>query len=115
MKKVDRTEEDVHDFVKKAAKHYGWEVIADTDHLVTLCQGLLTNYRRYGFYSCPCRHSWGDSRLDTDIACPCEYSHEDIGEYGQCYCGLFLSRDFAASGASPTMIPERRPAEKYPY
>lgn len=115
MTKNDRTIEDVRRFVEKAAGHYGWELTAEEDHLRNLCQGLLTNYRRYGFYSCPCRDSWGDPGKDKDIACPCTYSHEDIREYGQCYCGLFLSRDFAASGAVPASIPERRPVEKFPY
>lgn len=32
----------------------------------------------------------------------------DHDEYGHCLCGLYLSREYAASGQEPSSIPERR-------
>ena len=112
---MEKTIEDIRQFVERAAKYYGWQLNPDEEFVNAIVQGLLTNYQRFGFFSCPCRDSWGDSAHDRDIACPCVYCAEDIGEYGQCFCGLFLGREFAASGQTPTAIPERRPEEKFPY
>jgi len=115
MSYAEKTMQDVLDFARRTADYYGWKLTADADFLSTLCQGLLKNYRRHGFFLCPCRDSWGDHSHDRDIMCPCEYSFEDIKEYGQCFCGLFLSEKFSASGSDPSSIPERRPDEKFPY
>lgn len=111
----EKTLEDVLTFVKNAAHYYGWKLIDDEDFLKTLAGGLLTNYRKLGFFQCPCRDSWGEKEKDRDIMCPCDYCPQDIEEYGQCYCGLFLSPDFAKKGEFPSAIPERRPDEKFPY
>lgn len=111
----DKTLEDVIDFIRRAARQYGWAVVRDEDFLRDLAEGLLTNYRRFGFFQCPCRDSYGDREHDRDIMCPCEYCADDVKEYGQCYCGLFLSHEFAATGEFPRPIPERRPDEKFPY
>jgi ferredoxin-thioredoxin reductase catalytic subunit len=112
---MEKTIDGIRQFVERAAHYYGWQVTGDREFLDSLIQGLLTNLDRYGLLSCPCRDSWGDIEHDKDIACPCVYSRDDIREYGQCYCGLFLSKDFAASGKTPTVIPERRPDNKFPY
>ena len=52
--------------------------------------GLLSNLKKYGFYHCPCR--------DTD----------DIKEWGQCFCGLYVSREFYTNKTELGSIPERR-------
>lgn len=113
--KQEKTLEDVIEFINRAAKQYGWAVVDDADFLHDLAEGLLTNYQRFGFFQCPCRDSYGEREKDRDIMCPCVYCAEDIREYGQCYCGLFLSHEFAATGEFPRPIPERRPDEKFPY
>lgn len=46
-----------------------------------------------------------------DVICPCVYAGEDITEYGHCFCGLFLSREFHTTGKEVQPIPERRPEE----
>ncbi len=115
MNPQEKTLDDIIDFIHRAAHQYNWAVIQDRQFLNDLAEGLLTNYRRFGFFQCPCRDSYGDREYDRDIMCPCTYSFEDIEEYGQCYCGLFLSEKFAASGEFPVPIPERRPEEKFPY
>ncbi|HDQ13348.1 MAG TPA: ferredoxin:thioredoxin reductase [Sediminispirochaeta sp.] len=105
---------DILDFIDRSADHYGWIVNEDRDFVTKLAQGLLINYQRYGYLQCPCRDSWGDKKHDQDIVCPCTYCSDDIQEYGQCYCGLFLSPEFYAEGRTPTAIPERRPDSKFP-
>lgn len=107
--------DDVLSFINRAAAYYGWTVVGDTHFLETIAGGLLKNYRRYGFLQCPCRDSWGTREKDRDIMCPCSYCAVDIEEYGQCFCGLFLSKEFAQSGLFPSSIPERRPEEFFPY
>jgi len=105
---------DTEKFVHMVAMHNGWSLNQDGAFLDSLVEGLTVNFNRYGFYQCPCRDSWGDREKDGDIACPCDYNRPDQKEYGHCFCGLFLTREFAASGKMPSQIPERRPPEKFP-
>lgn len=98
-----------------ASAHNGWALNNDETFVGRLIEGLTKNYNRYGFYQCPCRDSWdGDRAKDSDIICPCSYCRADIEEYGHCLCGLFMSPDFADSGAPVRRIPERRPEERFP-
>lgn len=106
--------DDVRGFVKKAALREGWELNGNEEFLGRILEGLLVNYRRYGYFQCPCRDSWGDRTKDRDIVCPCLYCGPDIEEFGQCFCGLFLSGEMARSGRIPSSIPDRRPEERYP-
>ena len=110
----DKTREQVKQFAQKAAGKHGWEVQPDQDFLNAVLDGLLSNLQRLGYYQCPCRYSWDDRVKDRDIICPCSYAAEDIAEYGHCFCALFLSPEFIASGKEPGSIPERRPEELYP-
>jgi len=95
-------------FVQKVAARKTWELNTDTVFVERVAQGLKKNLDRYGYYLCPCRDGEGDRDLDRDIVCPCEYSPADIAEYGQCYCGLFISPEFKLSGKKPVTIPERK-------
>ena len=104
----------IEDFVHKAAKKNNWTLQPDKTFLQTVTDGLEKNRDSYGYYLCPCREGWGDREKDRDISCPCRYAKQDIEEYGHCYCGLFLSREAAASGKLPGAIPDRRPDELYP-
>lgn len=106
---------EVRTFVEMTARHQGWELNGDETFLGRLVDGLAKNYNRYGYFQCPCRDSWdGDRERDEDIICPCSYCEADIEEYGHCFCGLFLAREFARSGRRARRIPERRPDERYP-
>ena len=73
-------------------------------------QGLLTNEERYGYRSCPCRLASGEKESDRDIVCPCDYRDPDIEEFGNCYCGLYVSGDWNEAGREYVRIPERRPS-----
>ena len=96
-------------FAEAVAAHQGWILTADLELRSMVCRGLLTNHNRYGFFMCPCRDSDGDPVKDKDIRCPCAYAKPDMAEYGHCYCGLYLSKEFAASGRQAESLPERRP------
>jgi len=101
-------------FVERVAEHQGWKVNPDREFVQTLMEGLTTNYNRYGYYLCPCRDTAGSREGDKDVICPCVYSKADIQEYGHCYCALFFSPSFYASGKEYGPIPERRPPELIP-
>ena len=104
--------EKAQEFVRKVAKLRGWALNPDEEFLDGVVEGLATNYKRYGYYLCPCRDGSGDRGEDRDIICPCTYCVPDQKEYGHCYCGLFLTKEFAESGKPVNQIPERRPPEK---
>ena len=105
---------DINKFAQNAADKNGWSVQPDKAFLKTVLDGLVKTREAYGYYLCPCREGWGDRIKDRDITCPCEYAAEDIKECGNCYCGLFLSKEAAESGREPATIPDRRPEALYP-
>lgn len=102
------------EFAENAARRNGWIVNPDTEFTDSILEGLAANRTRLGYYLCPCRDSWDDRKKDRDILCPCAYAAEDVREYGQCFCGLFLSEKRAQDGTPVASIPERRPEEKFP-
>ncbi len=106
------TPEELADKLDKFARSQGLELNRDKDTVLDLMQGLLTNEKRYGYRSCPCRLAKNDKEADKDIICPCDYRDPDIEEYGQCYCGLYVSPEWNAEGKELTRIPERRPENK---
>ncbi len=106
---ADRTLEQTRQFIERAAQRNGWESNPDEDFRGTIAEGLTTNANRHGYYLCPCRDGEGNRKDDADIVCPCIYAKRDIEEYGQCFCGLFLSP--AKARETPLVveqIPERR-------
>jgi ferredoxin-thioredoxin reductase catalytic chain len=105
---ASRSREQTLQFVRKAASHYGWVLNPDSDFVEVLAEGLTVNANRHGYYMCPCRDGDGDRTADRDIVCPCVYAAKDIEEYGQCFCGLFLSAERAADTRPISQIPERR-------
>ncbi len=94
------------------ASKQGWVLHPDKKFLDMLVDGLMTNFNRYGYFSCPCRSASGVKERDADIVCPCAYCVPDQQEYGHCYCGLYMTKEFAATGKKPQPLPERRPEEK---
>jgi len=104
----EKNYEDVSTFTEMAAKKQGWILNRDKDHLDIIINGLMKNYNRYGYFSCPCRDSSGNKEQDKDIICPCAYSRPDIEEYGHCFCGLYLDEEFYKKKNELSSIPERR-------
>ena len=84
----------------------------DMDMTMPLIESLLTNKERMGYMACPCRLANGEFEDDKDIVCPCVYREEDVKEYGACFCGLYVSKDFNEGTIEKKVVPERRPPEK---
>ncbi len=105
---MTKTHQNALEFVRAVARHQGWKLNGDADFVSDVAAGLAENYNRYGYFLCPCRDGDGDRSSDKDIICPCDYAQPDQKEYGHCFCGLFVSEAFLASGNSPVPIPERR-------
>ncbi len=97
--------------LSREATASGYHLNADADFTRALVEGLVTNLKRYGYMSCPCRRAAGNREADLDIICPCDYRDADLGEYGVCYCCLYVSRDVAEGRREAAPIPERRPAK----
>ncbi len=103
-----KTIEQTRIFTEMVAKKQGWTLNPDKDFYESLVEGLTKNYNRYGYFLCPCRDTEGNREADATAVCPCVWSKADISEFGHCYCALYLSREFAASGKEPRAIPDRR-------
>ena len=101
--------EQVAEFARRVAAHQGWQLNPDESFRALLIQGLQTNHNRYGYFLCPCRDGSAVREQDRDIICPCAYARQDIAEHGHCFCALYMSTAFIATGREPRQIPERRP------
>jgi len=94
--------------LKKVHESKGYFFNADSEVVFDLLEGLIRNRERYGYMSCPCRLATGDYEKDRDIICPCAYRPPDVAEYGSCYCGLYVSRDWNEGNVPHVYVPERR-------
>jgi ferredoxin-thioredoxin reductase catalytic subunit len=103
------------DILRKAQKPLGYFFNIDKQTTFDLLNSLLINKERYGYTSCPCRLASGIYEKDTDIICPCVYRVPDVKEYGSCYCGLYVSKEWNDGEIPHVYVPERRPKEKMPY
>jgi len=95
-------------FTEMVAEKQGWVLNPDKEFYGTLVSGLMANWNRYGYFLCPCRDSEGGRESDAKAICPCVWARSDIEKYGHCYCALYESKDFAASGKEPSGIPDGR-------
>lgn len=110
---AEKSIHDVNRFVQMVATKQAWVASPDEAFRDDLCQGLLTNWNRYGYFLCPCRDTEGSREADKDVLCPCTYAADDIANHGHCFCSLYWSKDFAASGKEPQGIPDRRASAAY--
>ena len=104
--------DEIKRFYKKLdeeARSGGYLLNPDEEFTMELAEGLVVNLERYGYESCPCRLASGIKEEDLDIICPCYWRDPDLGEYGTCYCGLYVSADVAEGRKKTGSIPERRP------
>ncbi len=85
---------------------------SDKTMVFDLLDALILNKERYGYMVCPCRLACGDKKNDKDIICPCDYREPDLEEYGECFCGLYISKDLHEHKIEAQYVPERRPPEK---
>jgi ferredoxin-thioredoxin reductase catalytic chain len=105
---AEKTAADTRLFALMVARKQGWVLNPEADFLDGLLEGLTLNRKRYGYFLCPCRDTEGSREGDAALICPCAYSWKDVEERGHCYCALYLSPEFAASGKEPGGIPDRR-------
>jgi ferredoxin-thioredoxin reductase catalytic chain len=95
--------------LKKEAEASGYHLNPDVEFTKQIVEGLLVNTGRFGYQACPCRLASGVREEDLDIVCPCDYRDPDLGQYGSCYCALYVNDAIAAGQRSATPIPDRRP------
>ena len=95
--------------LKKEAEAGGYRFNPDAEFTKNLIRGLLKNEQRYGYRACPCRLAAGKREDDTDIICPCDYRDPDLGDFGACYCALYVSDAIAKGEKKVAPVPERRP------
>lgn len=106
------TPERLYEVLSKYAESQGIQLNRDKEFVIEILEGLLANEARYGYRSCPCRLAAGLKEKDADIICPCIYRNPDIQEYGSCYCGLYVSKEWNEGKIMHTRVPERRPQGK---
>jgi ferredoxin-thioredoxin reductase catalytic chain len=112
MTRAERPETEIDTYYRKLlrdAETGGYHLNPDIAFTQSLVAGLLTNEKRYGYPSCPCRLGMGRIEEDTDIICPCDYRDPDLYEFGACYCALYVSEEVMAGEKTVGSIPERRP------
>jgi ferredoxin-thioredoxin reductase catalytic subunit len=102
------TAERLYDILSKYAESQGIRLNRDKEFVLEILEGLLTNESRYGYRSCPCRLAAGVKEKDADIICPCAYRDPDIKEYGSCYCGLYVLKEWNDGQVKHIKVPERR-------
>ncbi|MBI5000711.1 MAG: ferredoxin:glutaredoxin reductase [Euryarchaeota archaeon] len=93
----------------REAKAGGYSLSNDIDFVNDLVKGLIANERRYGYQACPCRLASGKKDEDLDMICPCDYRDPDLGEYGSCYCALYVTQEILDGKRMLESIPDRRP------
>jgi ferredoxin-thioredoxin reductase catalytic chain len=104
--------EKLYENLRKVQEPKGYYFNKDREMVNGLLAGLLGNKNRYGYMCCPCRLASGDRTKDQDIICPCVYRVPDVQEFGSCYCGLYVSREWNEEKIPHHYVPERRPPEK---
>ena len=111
---TSKTEQQVMAFLNAVCGKQNLVLNPDREMVREIAEGLRENYNRMGYFCCPCREAWEDKKKDRDIICPCSYCKPDIEEFGQCFCGLFVSEEVRASGKELSSIPDRRDDNLYP-
>ncbi len=102
--------EQLYENLKEIQGAKGYHFNDNMAFTIPLLDSLLTNKERYGYMACPCRLASGTIDIERDIVCPCEYREPDLAEYGSCYCGLYVTKEYNDNKTEFTAVPERRPS-----
>ncbi|UCF69687.1 MAG: ferredoxin:glutaredoxin reductase [candidate division WOR-3 bacterium] len=102
----------LHEKLRADAESGGYHLNPDVEFTMDLVEGLVTNEKRYGYPSCPCRLASGKKKGDLDIICPCDYRDADLNDHDTCYCGLYVSKRVVEGKKEIGKIPERRPPHR---
>lgn len=111
MSKGPSTAEDLFTILGPLQEKKGYFFNPDRSMTMDLLEQLLVTKDRYGYMACPCRFANGVYAKDKDIVCPCGYREKDVAEYGECYCGLYVSKARKDNPQPPAAVPDRRPPE----
>jgi len=106
------TPQRLYEILSKYAASKGQQLNKDREFVIDILTGLLKNEKRYGYRACPCRLALGIKEKDQDIICPCVYKDADVKDYGSCYCGLYVSKDWNEGIIEHRVVSERRPPER---
>jgi ferredoxin-thioredoxin reductase catalytic subunit len=106
------TPEELYEKLRPLQEAKGYFFNKDKTFVLDLMESLIINRDRYGFMACPCRLASGNRDLDKDILCPCVYREPDVAEFGACYCGLYVSKEWNEDAIPHETVPERRDPEK---
>lgn len=109
---MDQEIQKLYENLKSLQEPKGYYFNPDREKVFELLEGLLVNKKRYGYMACPCRLASGNREKDRDIMCPCIYREPDVREFGSCYCGLYVSKEWIEGKIPKRYVPERRPPEK---
>lgn len=115
MSENDRFEKEVGELLQQLsadAEAGGYHLNPDQEFTRELARGLLTNLKRYGYLSCPCRIAEGIKEKDLDIICPCDYRDPDLNDSDACYCALYVTKAALEGKKQIGSIPERRPVKR---
>ncbi len=104
--------EELFQIMRKTQEPKGYYFNRFTEHTFRLLESLLINKKRYGYMACPCRLAANDREWDRDIICPCVYREPDVAEFGKCFCGLYVSKEWNDGKIEDQYVPERRSEEK---
>ncbi len=104
----DQNAAQLYETLRKIQEPKGYFFNKDKEMDLELMASLLNNKDRHGYMACPCRLASGDRNQDKDIICPCVYREPDVKEYGSCYCGLYVSREWNEDQIPHEYVPERR-------
>ncbi len=105
--------DELYDTLRRIQEPRGYYFNRNREKTFQLLRALLVNRDRYGYMSCPCRLAAGSREKDRDIICPCAYREPDVRDFGSCYCGLYVSREWNEGSITRNLVPERRPVEKF--
>lgn len=111
MSKGPATAEELFAVLGPLQEKKGFYFNPETAMAMELLEQLLVTKERHGYMACPCRFANGEYEKDKDIICPCSYREQDVAEYGECYCGLYVSQDRRDGKGDRQPVPERRPPE----
>ena len=101
----------LYERLRRIQEPKGYFFNTDLEMTFDLLEQLMGTKAHYSYMACPCRLANGEIGADRDIICPCVYREEDVKEYGSCYCGLYVSKEWNEGTVPHTYVPERRPPE----
>lgn len=107
------TPQELYDRLCPFQEKKGYYFNKDKKMTLDILEQLLVTKKRYGYMACPCRLANGNYEDDKDMLCPCSYREPDVAEYGACFCGLYVSKEWN-EGTIPndTYVPDRRPVSR---